>query len=96
MDTYKKLNNEEIKIVYVPDEHDEGKDFLPSFWFFNRRYYLDDFTRVHNNPWIYDDFPEYIHAIQADDSAESYTNPLYIELISDEMVNVYKEVLQNA
>ena len=86
---YKKLNDEPIEIEYVEDEHDENKDFAPSFWYWNRRYYLEDFTRVHNNPWIYDDFPENIHGMDS----INYYNPIFIEIIDGgDAVNVYKEV----
>lgn len=32
------------------------------------------------------DFPEYIHGVES----EEYYHPLFIELISDEAVNVYR------
>ena len=86
MDKFIKLNDEPIEIEYVEDEHQEERDFTPSFWFNNRRYYLDDFMRTHNNPWIADTYPENIHGYESDE----YYNPLYIELIGDEAVNVYK------
>lgn len=86
-----KLNEEEIPVETVKDEHDPAKNFVPSFWWWGRRYYLEDFIRVHNNPWVgsalYDEFPEYIHGMEAD----NYHNPLFIEIIGDEVVNVYEE-----
>jgi len=83
-----KLNDEPIEIEYVPDEHEEENDFKPSFWFNNRRYFLENFVRTHNNPWIGDaGFPEEIHAYEAD----TYWRPLFIELIDDSAVNVYEE-----
>ena len=86
--SFAKQNTEEILIEYVADEHDEEKDFQPSFWFFNRRYYLSDFVRVHNNPWIgASEFPEFIHGMEADE----YFHPLFIEIVDDEYVNVYEE-----
>lgn len=85
---YIKQNEEPIEIEFVEDEHDSEKDFQASFWFDNKRYYLDDFIRTHDNPWCAGcDFPEYIHGYESD----NYWNPLYIELIGDEAVNVYKE-----
>ena len=90
---YVKLNEEPIEIECVPDEHEEENDFKPSFWFWNRRYFLENFIRVHNNPWLgtnaYDYYPEYIHGLQADE----YYRPLFIELVDgrDEYVNVYEE-----
>ena len=87
-----KINEEPIEIEYVEDEHEESRDFDPSFWYYNKRYYLDDFIRVHDNPWmtfggLLDEWPEYIHGVEADE----YYHPLYIELIGDEAVNVYEE-----
>lgn len=88
---WKKLNDEPIRIEEVVDEHNENLDFTPSFWFNNKRYYLKDFIKCHNNPWIgttYNDpYPEYIHGYEAD----NYYNPLFIE-VNDPMVNVYEEV----
>ena len=47
-----KQNKDPIPIESVPDEHEEAYDFVPSFWWNNRRYFLQDFIRCHNNPWI--------------------------------------------
>ena len=87
-----KINDEPIEIERVEDEHEESRDFDPSFWFYNKRYYLSDFIRVHDNPWMtfggaLDEWPEYIHGVQSDE----YYHPLFIELIGDEAVNVYEE-----
>lgn len=83
---YVKMNNEPIEIEYVEDEHDETKDFEPSFWYYNRRYYMADFIRCHNNPWVWDNFPAHIHGYEA----ENYYHPIYIELIGSDAVNVYE------
>ena len=93
MTEFKKINEEPIEIEYVEDEHNEERDFEPSFWLaaagYNRRYYLDSFIRVHNNPWIgASEYPEHIHAVEADE----YYRPLYIELVGDEAVNVYEAI----
>ena len=82
-----KQNKEPVIIECVVDEHQEEKDFVPSFWWWNHRYYLEDFVRVHNNPFMGGEFPDYIHAVQA----EEYFHPLYIELIDDEHINIYEE-----
>lgn len=83
-----KQNKDTIPIESVPDEHEEACDFIPSFWWNNRRYFLQDFIRCHNNPWIGSvEFPEYIHAYEAD----QYVNPLFIELIGDKHINIYEE-----
>lgn len=62
--TYKHIGT--VVIDSVPDEHEEIRDYELSFWWNNRRYYLSDFVRVHNNPWIYDDFPEVICGMESD------------------------------
>lgn len=85
--TFKKLNETPIPIETVPDEHEAANDYKPSFWFYNKRYFLEDFVHTHNNPWISGDFPEHIHGMEA----ENYHNPLFIELIGDEALNVYEE-----
>lgn len=84
---FERLNAEMIPIEEVVDEHDSEKDYHESFWWYNKRYYIEDFIRV-NNPWFGgEDFPEYIHGMEFN----NYHNPLYIELIGDEYVNVYEE-----
>ena len=83
-----KLNDEPIMIEYVEDEHDSENDLEPSFWFRNHRYYLKDFGLCHNNPWISDGgIPENITAMEYD----NYYNPLFIEVISCEEINIYEE-----
>lgn len=86
---FKKQNLNPVQIESIPDEHDESRAFEPSFWWNNRRYYIGDFARCHNNPWIgCADFPEYIHGIETD----NYYHPLFIEVIGGEYVNIYEEV----
>ena len=83
-----KQNTDPIPIECVPDEHEEARDFQPSFWWNNHRNFLDNFIRCHNNPWIGPvEYPEHIHAYEAD----TYHDPLFIELIGDTAVNVYLE-----
>ena len=86
---YHKLNRRPIEIECVPDEHEEENDFKPSFWWYNRRYFLENFIQVHHNLWMgFDDtIPEYIHGVEAD----KYVHPLFVELIGDSAVNVYEE-----
>ena len=83
---YVRVNEEPIEIEYVLDEHEEENDFKPSFWWNNRRYFLENFIRTHNNPWVSGEWPDYIHGYEA----ESYWNPVFIELIGDEAVNIYE------
>ena len=88
-------NEEPIEIECVEDEHEEANDFKPSFWWENKRHYLEDYIRVHNNPWIgmTNDYPDYIHGRQEDGSPQSYENPLYVEISeSGDCLNIYKEV----
>ena len=68
-----KQNSEPVPIECVEDEHEESRDFQPSFWWNNRRYFIQDFIRCHNNPWIgCAEYPEHIPAYEAD----QYVNPL--------------------
>ena len=83
---YRQLNDEPIEIEYMEIEGEE--DWVPCFVWADVTYRLDEFIRTHNNPWCSGNFPEYIHGY----SAYDYFNPLFIELIGDEAVNVYKEV----
>ena len=88
MTEFVKLNSKPIEIEYVPDEMDEGKDFEPSFVWGGQRYYTGDFVRCHNNPYIGDVFPEYIHGYEA----ENYYGALYIEIVNSDELNVYEGV----
>ena len=87
--TYIRQNDEPIQIESVEDEHDPLKDYELSFWWNNKRYYVSDFTRVHNNPWFGSDegIPGYIHAIETD----QYLHPIFIEVVGDDAVNIYEE-----
>ena len=83
---YIKLNEEPIEIENFIDERKEDEESVFGFTWNDKRYYLEDFVRCHHNPWVSDNFPEYIHGF----SHNMYYNPLFIELISDEAVNVYE------
>lgn len=88
MSEYKKMNDEPIEIEYVEDEHEKVNDFKASFWWNNRRYFLENFLRIHNNPWVGGEWPEYIHGYEANE----YYHPLFVELVGDnQAVNVYEE-----
>ena len=88
-----KILESNIPVEYVEDEHDSERDFEPSFWYWNKRYYLDDFVRVHNNPWACYSYPDFIHGVQSDGSPDSYEHPLLIGLDeAGETVTVYREV----
>lgn len=92
---YELKNDEPIEIEYVEDEHNEDDDYEPSFWYDNRRYFLKDFIRVHNNPWwsCSHELPEYIHGVLSDGSARSYERPFFIEVLeSGDYVNIYEEL----
>ena len=55
----------------------------------NRRYYLNDFIRIHCNPWLKDIYPDKIMAVNTD-----YYKPLFIEIIDtfDTYVNCYERL----
>lgn len=81
--------SEWIFIDYVEDEHDDSRNYVPSFWFRNKRHYLDDYAKTHSNPWLSGEFPEHIHGMEM---YEHY-HPLFIELSRNgEQVRVYEEV----
>ena len=82
---FKKLNDDPLPIEYILDE--ERGDFVPVFDWEDETYHLDDFVRVHNNPWVDSgEFPDFIHG----EHAFEYFVPLYIEVVGDEAVNVYE------
>lgn len=84
--TFVKQNDEPIDIEYFEDTEDESLTIRPGFVWNGCRYYLDQFIRCHNNPWILDTFPEHIHAMQLVDVDYE---PLFIELVGSENVNIY-------
>lgn len=85
--SYEKLNVEPIAVEYVPNE--DGDDFVASFLWDDKRYYLCDFIRTHNNPWSGEmDVPDYIHGYESN----NYWNPLFVELIEDSYVNLYRGI----
>lgn len=86
MDTFEKQNYEPVAIEYFEDIEDESRAIRPGFVWNDCRYYLDQFVRCHNNPWILDTFPEHIHAMQYD----QYYEPLFLEIIGGEYVNIYQ------
>ena len=86
---YVKLNRVPIKL-YESRRRENMKFTEETQTYFNwknKRYYLQDFTRTHNNPWVHDIFPEHIHGMQTNE----YYNPLFVELIEDTHVNIYQE-----
>ena len=93
--SYEVLENN-IPVEYVEDEHDSERDFEASFWYCNKRYYLNDFIRVHNNPWACYSYPDFIHGEQCDGSPCSYEHPLLIGIDdAGETVTVYSEVIKD-
>ena len=85
-DTFVKQNDEPVVIDYIIDRHSEDMTIKPSFVWNGCRYYLDQFIRCHNNPWILDTFPEHIHAMQYD----QYYEPLFLEFVGGDYVNIYQ------
>ena len=86
---FKKQNSTPLPIERVEDEHDEEKDFMPSFWWNNRRYHLDtDFEPVRRNPACGDDgIPEEITLVESD----RYSDPMYLAFPDEGHVDIYKE-----
>lgn len=71
-------NNRWHKIYNVP----KGDYFILN----GKRHYLSDFVKCHNNPWVGDVYPEYIHAYYA----HEYYNPIFIELsVTGDAVKIY-------
>lgn len=85
MNNYIKLNAEPLIIEYI--ERDETHDFEPAFIWDGNRYFINDFTRIHNNPWIGGTWPDYIHGVETN----NYYNPLFIEIVSSDCLNIYQE-----
>ena len=85
-----------VPLERVEDEHDESRDYEPSFWYNNRRYYIDDFapynvfeTDIFN---YWDMFSEESYPmILNDGSRESYEHPFIIDIDGDR-VNIIEEV----
>ena len=85
-----KMNEKPIEIEYEYPYDDEELDPIVFFRFDGEKYYLYDFIRCHNNPWVGENnFPDYIHGYNW------YTMgifaPMYIEITDDEYINVYGE-----
>ena len=90
MAQYVKLNEEPIEIENIEVEETENENlvFEEGFEWDGRNYFLSDFIRTHNNPYIggIKDCPDYIHGYWAND----YWSPLFIEIVNGEAVNVYE------
>ena len=85
-DTFEKQNYEPVAIEYFEDTEDESLTIRPGFVWNDCRYYLDQFVRCHDNPWVLDTFPEHIHAMQYD----QYYEPLFLEFVGGVYVNIYQ------
>lgn len=82
-----KQNDEELEIEYTEIVDEDGNaDVVPAFWFDGEWHPINGFVRCHNTPWVQDVFPEFIHGYEVD----CFFNPLYIELVDDCSVNVYR------
>lgn len=79
-----------LPIETIASREDENHHSEPTFGFyFNQMpFYIDDFVRIHDSPWIDDtDYPEYIHGMEMG----LIDNPLFIEIDhSGEEVKVYE------
>lgn len=77
-----KVDSRWLKIYYTVDDK-------PYFNYHGRRIHMDAIVRTHNNPWVSDIYPEYIHGFEADE----YYDPLYIRVNDDgTAVKVYKKM----
>lgn len=85
--SFVKVNYRRIPIKYRRHVSDYGEtDFEPCFMFEHNWHWMKDFIRCHDNPWVSDVYPKHIHGMENDGLF-----PLFIELIGDEYVNVYRE-----
>ena len=84
---YIKQNDEPIIIEQVLDKHKSTNNYKSSFCFNNKRYYMEDFHPVRNNI-IFGEFPGFIHMMES----EIYARPIFLELIGNTHINVYKEI----
>lgn len=82
---FTKLNDEPVNIEFTTYENGET---VPSFYWADKRYYLSDFIRAHNNPWYTcgEDMPSFIHAVSTD-----FFNPIFLSIHDDETLDIYTE-----
>lgn len=82
---FEKKTNTPIKIEMIPDE-DPNLHLEASFLFKGNRYYLKDFMRTHDNPWIGSRFPDNIDGIDF----TLYDSGIAIEWHDNYTVDVYE------
>lgn len=88
MKNFVKQNKRPLKIKYTNPIKSEPKAY---FVFHNKRYYMDEAIRTHENPWATGKYPDYIHGYITD--WYGFRN-LYIEVCADnETVNIYQEAI---
>lgn len=65
-------------------EYLEPEDYIqPYVEFESKTYWLTDFIKTHNNPWITDNYPDYIHGYDI--------RPIFIEISdSGDCARLYK------
>ena len=84
-----KENETPIPIEKVEDEHLEERDYLPSFWWNNRRLFPEeDFEPVRRTG--YEEIPENITMVESD----NWADPMYLEVVDvdgEKHVNIFKE-----
>ena len=84
--SFTKQTKRPLTILYTNPVKSNPKAY---FRFQNKRYYLTEAIRTHGNPWIADNYPDYIHAYITD--WFGFRN-LYIEICQDDKsLNIYKE-----
>lgn len=82
---FEKQTDIPIKIEMLPSE-DPNLEYEPSFLYKGDRYYLKDFMRTHNNPWIGSKFPDEIDGIDF----TFYDSGIAIQWHDDYTVDVYE------
>ena len=83
---FKPMNKHPISIEY--QKRDKNEDFNPCFRFKGRQYFLDNFIRTKNNPWVNEnEYPEYIDGYES----ENYIYPLFTDINDDDTVIIYKK-----
>lgn len=80
-----KLNKDPINIEYSCDP---AKPLEPQFRWEGRKYYLSDFIKTKNIPWIgITSYPRYIDGVKI----ENHHNPVMIEVVNSFSVNIYEQ-----
>lgn len=91
MTKFVKQNDKSILIERVEDEHEESKDYVLSFWFENRRHYVDDFVIADLSLVDEDGCGEMSVYRQNDGTRGAFENPMYIVWTGEDDIDIYRE-----